>query len=388
MASSDTLVPVVLGFQPASVAIDDPDHPGLRRAGERTSAPYDGGNLEVHECPAVDLVESDLRPDLLELGFDVADLTGLDDLQAACARVRAAGRVEDGDAAAVRAALQGATLPLEGGHHVTVLHIAGEGFIMRTGGPAGRSLSEGRTTGPNGHGVATSVHGDQDVFGTPLRQLMEGRAPELFRHDSPDGRNDDARLMLVNFWIPLQQPVQPLVLADGRSIDRRRHQLRYGLPTGTFLERDDEMAINDIWTFLHDPSQRWCFRSEMDHRRAYVFDTCSTAHGAGTLPGEDVADAAWGALEAAEDAVEAGDAEALRDALATAGSLEAPAGTTAAIAAGIDAMAALIDEATADPEHVCGPGAEAWLEASRSVRGSLVRMSLELRLVVSIDDER
>ena len=45
MASSDTLVPVVLGFQPASVAIDDPDHPGLRRAGERTSAPYDGGNV-------------------------------------------------------------------------------------------------------------------------------------------------------------------------------------------------------------------------------------------------------------------------------------------------------------------------------------------------------
>ena len=388
MVSSDTLVPVVLGFQPPSVAIDDPDHPGLRRAGERTSAPYDGGNLELHECPAIDLVDSDLRPDLLELGFDVADLTGLNDLQAACARIRSLGRVEDGDAAAVRAALQGATLPLEGGHRVTVLHIAGEGFIMRTGGPAGRSLSEGRTTGPNGHGVATSVHGDQDVFGTPLRQLMEGRAPELFRHDSPDGRNDDARLMLVNFWIPLQQPVQPLVLADGRSIDRRRHQLRYGLPTGTFLERDDEMAINDIWTFLHDPDQRWCFRSEMDHRRAYVFDTCSTAHGAGTLPGEEVADRAWGALEAAEDAVAAGDVAALRAALDTAGPLQAPAGTTAPIAAGIEAMAALVDQATADPDRVCGPDADAWLEASRAVRGSLVRMSLELRLVVSIDDER
>src|SRR5690606_27658962 len=144
--------------------------------------------------------------------------------------------------------------------------------------------------GMNDHGGATSIHADQDVYGTPLTELMDGRAPSLFRHDSPDGSNDDAGLMLANLWIPLQQITQPLVLGDGRSIDRRRHQLRYGLATQSFLERDDDMVINDIWTFLHDPDQRWYLRSEMDHRSAYVFNTLSTPHGAAVLPGEDLAE--------------------------------------------------------------------------------------------------
>lgn len=173
---------------------------------------------------------------------------------------------------------------------------------MRTAGPNGLSMAGSRSSGVNGHGQATSVHADQDVFGTPVAQLMDGRAPELFIHDSPDGYNHDAALLLVNFWIPLQQITQPLVLADGRSIDRRRHQLRYGLATDSFLERDDDLVINDIWSFLHDDDQRWYFRSEMDHRDAHVFNTLSTAHGAGTLPGEDVAERCYLALEVAESA--------------------------------------------------------------------------------------
>ena len=119
----------------------------------------------------------------------------------------------------------------------------------------------------------------------PLTQLMDGRAPTLFRHDSPDGYNHDESTMLVNMWIPLQQITQPLVLADGRSIDRRKHQLRYGLATDSFLDRDDDLAVNDIWTFMYDPDQQWYFRSEMDFRSAYVFDTLSTPHGAAVLPG-------------------------------------------------------------------------------------------------------
>lgn len=103
--------------------------------------------------------------------------------------------------------------------------------------------------------------------------------------------------MLVNAWIPLQQITQPLAFVDPRTLDRRRHQLRYGLVTSSFLERDDEMAINDIWIFLHDPDQRWFFRSQMDHTSAYLFNTLSTAHGAGTLPGEDVAERCYRSLE-------------------------------------------------------------------------------------------
>ena len=183
---------------------------------------------------------------------------------------------------------------------------------MRKAGPNGMSVVGPRSHGMNDHGGATSVHADQDVFGTPLTQLMDGRAPSLFRHDSPDGHNHDARLMLLNLWIPLQQITQPLVLADGRSIDRRRHQLRYGLATETFLERDDDMAVNDIWTFLHDPDQRWYLRSDMDHRHAYVFNTLSTPHSACTLPGEDVAERCYRSLEDAEAAVARGDVAAAR----------------------------------------------------------------------------
>ena len=72
--------------------------------------------------------------------------------------------------------------------------------------------------------------------------------------------------------------------------------LRYGLPTDTFLERDENTRVNDIWTFLHDPAQRWYFNADLDARRAYVFDTLGVAHGATVLPGEAQAEACWLAL--------------------------------------------------------------------------------------------
>jgi hypothetical protein len=214
---------------------------------------------------------------------------------------------------------------------------------------------------------------------------MDGRAPSLLRHDSPDGQNHDASLMLVNVWVPLQQITQPLVLADGRSIDRRRHQLRYGLATNAFLERDDDMAINDIWTFLHDPGQRWYLRSEMDHRSAYVFNTLGTPHGACTLPGEEVAERCYRALEEAESAVAAGDRGALVDALAPVAGIEVPDGTPPALRAAIAEMVDVADAARDDAEAVCGDRAAEWSAASHAARQRVVRMSLELRLVVNVE---
>ncbi len=313
MALAESTYPVRLGFTPDSLAIPDPVHPGLRRAGPRASAPYGGSSVEVHVCPAADGVgDGSVRPDLMGFGFDTVDLTGSDELQRVCASVRRAGRITDAEAAAVRAALDGEVLRTSSGGSIRVLYLAEEGFIMRTAGPNGMSLVGPRSSGMNDHGGAASVHADQDVFGTPMTQLMDGRAPSLFVHDSPDGHNHDASLLLVNLWIPLQQVTQPLVLADGRSIDRRRHQLRYGLATDSFLERDDDLAINDIWMFLHDDAQRWYFRSEMDHRSGYVFNTLSTPHGSGVLPGEDVAEWCYRALESAESAVGRGDVDRAR----------------------------------------------------------------------------
>jgi hypothetical protein len=385
MPPQDATIDVKLGFLPGALAIPDVDHPGLLRAGPRASAPYGGESVEFSLCPAMDLCQDpSVRPDLLHFGFDTADLSTHETLQEAFTRIRDAGRITDADASTVRAALDGATLRCASDATLEVLHIADEGFIMRTSGPNGLSVVGPRSTGMNDHGVATSVHADQDVYGTPLTQLMDGRAPSLFRHDSPDGQNHEADLMLVNLWIPLRQITQPLVLADGRSIDRRRHQLRYGLATTSFLERHDDMAINDIWTFLHDAGQRWYFRSDMDHRRAYVFNTLSTPHGAGTLPGEEAAERCYRSLEDGESAVADGDATALAEAVAPALDPDLPVGVPPALGDAISTMVAVAGEASRDPAAVCHERAEVWREASQAARRRVIRMSLELRMVVSV----
>ena len=385
MGVAEIEVPVVMGFTPPSVVLTDDD--GRLRAGTR-GGPYSDDTVVPHECPATDFAAPGApAPDLFRTGFDLADLSGFADLQATLERVRVAGRIEDDDAAVVRGTLGGATLPLAAGRTVTVLHVADEGLIMRAGGPNGRSVVGTRMKGMNGHAAARSVHADQDVHGTPLTQVMDGRAPALFRYHAPEGDNDEASLMLVNLWIPLQQAVQPLVLGDGTSLDRQHHQLRYGLPTTSFLNRDEDMVVNDIWLFLHDPGQRWCFRSDLDHRHAWLFDTLSTPHSAGVLPGEDVAERCYDALEQAEAAVENGDAglaEALAplDGLATA---PAPVGAPPGLCEAIAAMTAVADEAGRNPAGTCGPNAETWTAASKDARRRVVRLSIELRLVVAVD---
>jgi hypothetical protein len=386
MTSTASTYRVRLGFAPESVAVDDPDHPGLRRAGPRTGAPYGADNIEVHVCAAVDgAAEPTFRPDLRASGFDTADLSGLGELQATLADIRAAGRISDEQAAVIRTAFDGAVLPVGGGGSVRVTYLAEEGLIMRTAGPNGLSVVGPRSQGMNDHGGATSVHADQDVYGTPVAQLMDGRAPDLFVHDSPDGHNHDGSLFLANLWIPLQQVVRPLVLADGRSLDRRRHQLRFGLPTDSFLDRDEDQVINDIWMLLHDDGQEWYFRSAMDHRSAYLFNTLSTPHGAGVLPGEDLAEWYYLALESAEAAVATGDADALAAALASRGRPDPPEVTTPALAAAIDELAAVLAEAVADPVAVGAGRAEDWTAHSRAARRAVVRTSIEMRMVVSLE---
>lgn len=370
---------------PPSQAIPDPDHPGLLRAGPRSSAPYGSHGIEFHLCPATDMSQDDtVRPDLAEMGFDTMDLSDFEDLQRVLERVARAGRVTDDDASAIRGWLSGATLVFASSTTGEVRHVADAGVVMRKSGPNGLSVGGSGPSGMNDHDVSTSVHADTDVYGMPLAQGMGGRSPSLLHHDSPDGHNHDVALMLVNLWIPLQQITQPLVLADGRSIDRRRHQLRYGLPTSPFLERYDEDSIDDTWTFLHHPEQRWYLRSDMDHRTAYVFNTASTPHGAGTLPGEDLAEQCYLALEDAEAAVAAGDVAALLETLGPALGVEVPGEVPPALRAAIAEMVAVAEAAHREPAAVCGERAEAWSAASRAGRARVIRMSLEVRLVVSI----
>jgi hypothetical protein len=340
-------------------------------------------SFDVRRCPINDLAaEGAPGQDLLKLGFDTVDLSSFESIQAVLNRVRDAGHVTEDDAREIRHGLDGVRLRLSDGSRLRFLFIAPEGFIMRKAGPNGMSVATGPRGGMNDHDAATAVHADQDVKGTPLKQMMRGAAPFLFRHDTPDARNGWSPLMLLNLWIPLQQITRPLVLMDKRTLDRRAHQLRYGLPTDSFLERDEERRVNDIWTFLPDERQRWYFTSEMDSRSAYVFETLGTPHGSFVVPGEEVAERCYRALEGVTKAVRQGDPAALRHVTEGVSDLPAPAVTTPALGRAIDAMGSLLQEAHEGASALCtGAGRDEWLSRARAAMDRVVRKSLEMRVV-------
>jgi hypothetical protein len=324
-------------------------------------------------------------PDLREHGFAHLDLSSRRPLQAALERVRVAGRLDAADAAEIRRHLLGRTFALPGGERLWLLFIAREGFFMRRAGPNGMALTRAPNPDMNEHDAAVAVHADQDVEGTPLRQLLRGAAPWLFRHESPDRRNRRSRLALINVWIPLDQVTRPLALMDQRSLDRRAHQLRYGLVTDAILQRGEDMRINDIWTFLHHDAQRWHFTSEMDASRAYVFETLATPHGSFVLPGEERAEARHRQLSAVVEAARRGDAGAVTRALAPVDESGWRAPATASLARAIAAMEALLAEARADPPALLrGDGSADWCARATATAERVIRKSIEMRAVALI----
>jgi len=379
------LIAAELTFTRPADVIADPGGRGSGRA--RTLDPqaamdprsYDRRECRVLDCSRVEGFTADLR----EHGFAHADVSQLPGVQAACERARIAGRIGETEAAQLRRALFGRSLQLSGGARLRLLHIAREGFFMRRAGPNGMRIGGDRGQGMNGHDAAMTVHADQDVDGTPLRQLLRGLAPRLFHHDSPDHRNLRSRIFLVNLWIPLDQATRPLALMDRRTLDRRAHQLRYGLPTDTFLRRRADMRVNDIWTFLHDDAQRWYFTSEMNAGTAYVFETLSTPHGAFILPGEDRAEVRYRALMAAIAAVQRGDEPAASRALA-AGPADDPTSepVTASLRRAIAAMYGSIAEGRENCSALCrGEDASRWCASATKAADRVVRKSVEMRAV-------
>jgi hypothetical protein len=310
------------------------------------------------------------------MGFEAIDLSGIAPLQALLAQIREAAEITPAQGSQLRRHLRGRVFPLSEGKCLRMLNIAPEGLIMRTGGPNGLKVDpDSRMSEMNGHDVAISVHGDQDVRGTPLKQIMRGRAPWLFRHQTPDGSNLLSPLMLVNLWIPLQQITRPLTLMDRRTLKGREHQLRYALPTETFLDRSEDMRMNDIWTFLHDDAQQWYFHSDLDHRTAYVFDTLGEPHGAFILPGESVAEQYYLQLRELSDQLKAGVAVATPTPVAA----ELPVTTTAPLRRAIAVMADLVT--CVPPHNFPAPIVQAWLSRAAKAMDAVVRRSLEMRVV-------
>ena len=372
-----------LGFSRADDVAPDEERPGLLRArtipgGGRTADALDFRSCVLHDCATGASPDAGLE----EVGFEAVDLSANAALQAALGTVRDEDRISEASQEAVRESLAGARFPLASGTVLRIETVAADGMIHRRGGPNGLDVNPEGMQGGNGHGAAQGIHGDQDVLGTPLAQLMNGAAPDLFRHRTPDCVNEDAGLFLLNLWVPIQQITRPLVLMDRRTLDAKRHQLRYGLPVTGFLDRDQETRINDIWSFLHDPGQVWYFRSRMGPGQAYLFDTLGEPHGSCILPGEDALEELWHALGRACAAAAEPDADALAAIGATAPP-ELPEVTTEPIREAWHAMTKLLREAEAHAGAVCTAPAD-WVGRARAAMDAVIRKSLEMRLVASV----
>jgi hypothetical protein len=383
MASTGSELRAPLGFTRAEDVSHDDERPGLLRArtlsfGVDPVEAFDFRSCVLNDCADPRTSE----PGLEEAGFETIDLSSNSRLQDALATVREEDRVSDAAAEALRESLRGARFRLGNGGILRIEHVADEGLIHRRAGPNELDVNPRGMDGPNGHGAARTIHADQDVFGTPLEQLMKGAAPELFRHQTPDARNDDSSLFLLNLWIPIQQITRPLVLMDRRTLDQKRHQLRYGLPVTRFLDRDEARSVNDIWTFLPDPAQKWFFRSVMGPDQGYVFDTLGEPHGACILPGEEALEQLYLSLGRACEAAEAEDSQALRG-VAAAEPPALPDATTEPIRAAWLRMTDLLREAGTQAAEICASG-EHWSARARAAMDALIRKSVEMRLVATL----
>jgi len=374
-----------LGFAPAvDVSLDTTRPGGVLRAKAHPSDDYANNVIAMHPCRIADLAAGAVQPGLASTGFDSVDISGLASLQRVLARVRGAGTMTEADTHELRRGLMGRSVRLSDGRRLLLLFVAPEGIILRKAGPNGVAVAPAEPrTRTSGHSAASSVHGDQDVRGTPIRQILRGMGPWIFRHDAPDGSNRWSPIFLINLWIPLQQITRPLALMDQRTLDRRRHQLRYALPTESFLDRAPDRRLNDIWMFLPDEGQRWYFTSDMDFRRAYVFNTLTLPHGSFVLPGEDLAERLYIQLHAAKAAVARGDRAALAEIAHT--RLDSTSHVaTVPLRRAIDAMSALLDEVrTAEGASLFQAG-EAFCTRAAAAMDRVVRKSIELRIVALI----
>lgn len=348
------------------VAVDTIRPGGVLRAPTRPNDDEIYKAMAIHDCALRDLASPGcLAPSLATTGFDTVNLSQLAGLQETLQAIRNANHITREQIRQIRRELLFKSFRLSDGRRMRVLFIAGEGTILRKAGPNALKINPDEPiTDTNGHDGAQAIHGDQDVHGTPLKQILFGLAPKLFNHESPECSNRTSKLHILNLWIPLQQITRPLILMDGRTLDRQQHQLRYALPTAWFLDRKADRQMNDIWTYLHDPAQQWYFTSEMDSQRAYVFNTLSNPHGSCILPGEAMAEHCYKALQAAlrGENVIVPDASAL------------PADCTAPLRNAIMQMMSLLDEAKATP-------ANDWQQRALAAMDRVVRKSIEMRTV-------
>ena len=366
----------------------DPARKGLLRAKTQPGNSHYQGVSDLQACTLQDWSAANAPALGIDtVGFDCIDISGFSQLQQTLETVRKEGRVDAGQALQIRTELSGQAFKVANGKRLKILTLGDEGFIMRRAGLNGSIVAPDEQMTPmNGHDGALAVHADQDVKGTPLRQILKGQAGWLFRHDSPHGHNHVSPLLMMNLWIPLQQISRPLSFMDSTSLDRKRHQLAYALPTDGFLDRDAALSVNDTWAFLYDDKQRWYFNPDMNASQAYVFNTLSTPHGAMILPGEAEAQILHGQLLKARKVVRAKDLHALQQ-LPQAQAPTLPADTTAPLRAATEALSTLLTQAAVCAQKNQLPQHD-WLALADVALDRLVRKSIEVRGVGLLTRDR
>jgi len=373
-------VAVRSGFGKPSDVIADHERPGLLRI---PTHPFDTDpetTMQYHDFDAYDWTAPSAPTLNLEtMGFDCVDITHKPDLLTCLHNVRQANYLSEDNIKTIRRQMTGTRFKLSNGKRLRLLYIAPEGFIFRKGGPNRLAANPDETiTESNGHVTAPVMHGDQDVYGTPVKQILKGLAPWLFRHNTPDGTNKKSPVFLLNFWLPLQQITQPLGLLDRSTFDNKKHQIRYALPTDSFLEREDEMVLNDIWTILYDKGQRWYFNPELHVGNAYVFDTLGEPHGGLILSGEVEAEKYYRRVQSAVEAIKNNDEDKLTVILKDE-KIQLPTDTTAPLRRGVEQLENLLNQAKG--QTIDTLKASTWLDDAEKALDLMIRKSIEMRAV-------
>jgi hypothetical protein len=370
-----------MGFTLPNDVVKDHERKGRLRAKTHSrnyseaSEVVDFKSCDLHDCSS-----RDYAIDYHKAGFDALSLKENQALQDVLRKVKQQGWLEKSDQKNIKQSLIGKSYRLSNGKRLRIFYVANEGLIIRSSGPNGMQIKHGEAVPKNSRqAAALLIHGDQDVYGFPVKKILKGGAPWIFNHRSPDGSNKISPFNLVNIWIPLQQITMPLCLMDRSTLDKDRHQLRMEISVEEVLERDKNESRNDIWSFLYDEKQQWYFHSDMSYDKAYVFDTLGMAHGAAILLGEKQAEVYFLRLKECLEAVKNKNAEELKS-ISAQEKENLPENITAPLARAIKKMEALLEIASNESESII-ESPQVWQDKVEAVLNALTRKSIELRAV-------
>jgi len=383
----------VMGFVLPKDVVQDSERKDRLRANTQSKDYSEVSEVvDLQPCAMNDLNSGKYDIDFFKMGFDKIDLRSNQLLQQLLKKIKTQGILESTDIKAMRQAVAGSVFRLSNGKRLRMVYVAGEGMLIRSSGPNNLALQYDEAVPTHSKQAAASmVHGDQDVYGFPLKRILKGAAPWLFRHDSPDGHNHISPVNLVNIWIPLQQINMPLCLMDRSTLDRQNHQLRFEINIADTLGRKAEHGRNDIWAFLHDPKQQWYFSSEMNggniFENAYVFDTLGMAHGAAVLPGEKQAEQYFLRISECQKALKEGNRDLFKTS-AEKPSLELPSNITQPLSKAIANMEVVLANAAKNVDVFFSETKpkdsvenQEWNKQADAARNALIRKSIELRAV-------